>query len=72
MLPAEVLRQAKEELLDWSGLGTSVMEISHRSKQFMAVAEQSEADLRSLLSIPNDYTVLFMHGGGRGQFAKLE
>ena len=71
MLPVEVMRQAKQEFLDWSGLGTSVMEISHRSHQFMALAEQSEADLRRLLAIPNDYTVLFMHGGGRGQFAAV-
>lgn len=71
MLPAEVMLQAKDEFLDWAGLGTSVMEISHRSKPFLEVAEQSEEDLRSLLNISNDYTVLFMHGGGRGQFSAV-
>jgi phosphoserine aminotransferase len=68
MLPRSVLKKAQSELIDWNGLGTSVMEISHRSKAFMAVAEKAEADLRNLLSIPNNYKVLFMQGGGRGQF----
>lgn len=71
MLPAEVMLQAKEEFLDWSELGTSVMEISHRSKPFLALAERSEQDLRSLLNISDDYTVLFLHGGGRGQFSAV-
>ena len=71
MLPHDVLLQAQRELIDWQGLGTSVMEISHRSKAFIAVAEKAEADLRSLLHIPNNYKVLFMHGGGRGQFAAV-
>ena len=70
-LPAEVLKQAQEELLSWQGLGTSVMEISHRSPEFMAVAQESECDLRDLMAIPDNYTVLFMHGGGRGQFAAV-
>lgn len=69
MLPAEVLRRAQQELCDWQGLGTSVMEISHRSKEFIKVAEESEKDLRDLLHIPSNYKVLFCHGGGRGQFA---
>lgn len=68
MLPRSVLKKAQSELTNWNGLGTSVMEISHRSKAFMAVAEKAEADLRNLLSIPNNYKVLFMQGGGRGQF----
>ncbi|MDM7860790.1 3-phosphoserine/phosphohydroxythreonine transaminase [Alteromonas sp. ASW11-36] len=71
MLPAEVLKQAQEELLSWQGLGTSVMEISHRSPEFLAVAQESERDLRDLMAIPDNYTVLFMHGGGRGQFAAV-
>jgi phosphoserine aminotransferase len=71
MLPAEVMQQAQKEFLDWGGLGTSVMEISHRSKAFMQIAEQSEQDLRTLLNIPDEYTVLFMHGGGRGQFSAV-
>lgn len=69
MLPAEVLRRAQQELCDWQGLGTSVMEISHRSKEFIQVAEESEKDLRDLLQIPSNYKVLFCHGGGRGQFS---
>ncbi|WP_100641279.1 3-phosphoserine/phosphohydroxythreonine transaminase [Alteromonas facilis] len=71
MLPAPVLAQAQAELIDWHGLGTSVMEISHRSKEFMRVAEESEQDLRTLMDIPKNYRVLFMHGGGRGQFAAV-
>jgi len=71
MLPESVLRQAAEEMLDWQGSGCSVMEISHRSKPFMAVAEQAEADLRALLAIPDDYRVLFMHGGATGMFSAV-
>lgn len=71
MIPADVLNKAQQELVNWSGLGTSVMEISHRSKEFIAVAEQSENDLRELLSIPDNYHVLFCHGGARGQFAAV-
>lgn len=69
MLPAEVLKQAQQELVDWQGLGTSVMEISHRGKEFIGVAEEAEQDFRDLLQIPSNYKVLFCHGGGRGQFA---
>jgi phosphoserine aminotransferase len=68
MLPKPVLERAQAELIDWNGQGTSVMEISHRGKPFIAVAEKAEADLRALLDIPTNYKVLFMHGGGRGQF----
>ena len=71
MLPADVLRQAQEELVNWQGLGTSVMEISHRSKEFIHVAEEAEKDFRDLLQIPSNYKVLFCHGGGRGQFSAL-
>ena len=71
MIPAEVLEKAQQELVNWNSLGTSVMEISHRSKEFIAVAEQSEKDLRELLSIPDNYHVLFCHGGARGQFAAV-
>jgi len=53
-LPEEVLQQASDELLNWHGLGTSVMEISHRSKEFMAVYEETLTDLRELMSIPDD------------------
>ncbi|RPH29002.1 3-phosphoserine/phosphohydroxythreonine transaminase [Buttiauxella warmboldiae] len=69
MLPADVLRRAQHELCDWQGLGTSVMEISHRSKEFIQVAVEAEQDFRDLLQIPSNYKVLFCHGGGRGQFA---
>ncbi|WP_426445169.1 3-phosphoserine/phosphohydroxythreonine transaminase [Siccibacter colletis] len=71
MLPTDVLRQAQEELVNWQGLGTSVMEISHRSKEFIHVAEEAEKDFRDLLQIPSNYKVLFCHGGGRGQFSAL-
>ena len=71
MLPADVLKQAQQELCDWNGLGTSVMEISHRGKAFIQVAEEAEKDFRDLLNIPSNYKVLFCHGGGRGQFAGI-
>lgn len=67
-LPQAVLKRAQAELLDWNGQGTSVMEVSHRGKPFIAVADKAEADLRKLLSIPSNYKVLFLQGGGRGQF----
>lgn len=71
MLPVEVLRRAEQELCNWHGLGTSVMEISHRSKEFMQVAAESEQDLRDLLKVPANYKVLFCHGGARAQFAAV-
>jgi phosphoserine aminotransferase len=67
-LPQAVLKRAQAELLNWNDQGTSVMEVSHRGKPFIAVAEKAEADLRELMAIPNNYKVLFMQGGGRGQF----
>jgi phosphoserine aminotransferase len=70
-LPLEVLEQARSELLDWSGRGVSVMEISHRSKAFIRVAEQAEADVRELLGVPQDYAVLFLQGGATQQFALI-
>ena len=69
-LPLPVLEQARDELVDWQG-GMSVMEISHRSKAFMDVAERAEADLRELLVIPSGYKVLFMQGGATGQFSAI-
>lgn len=71
MLPEEVLQQASEEMLDWHGSGASIMEMSHRGKEFLAVAEQAEADLRELLQIPNNYKVLFLQGGAALQFAMV-
>jgi phosphoserine aminotransferase len=68
-LPSEVMREARDEFLDWHGGGMSVMEISHRSKAFMRVAEEAEADLRELLRVPRNYKVLFMQGGASAQFA---
>jgi len=69
-LPLPVLEQARDELLDWRG-GMSVMEVSHRSRGFMAVAEQAEADLRELLTIPPNYRVLFVQGGATAQFSAV-
>jgi len=68
-LPAEVLEQVRDELLDWHGIGASVMEISHRGKAFLGIAQQAEADLRELLAIPSNYKVLFLQGGATAQFA---
>jgi len=71
MLVPEVLEQARAELLDWHGKGMSVMEMSHRGKEFVAVAAEAEADLRSLLAIPANYKVLFLQGGATAQFAAV-
>jgi phosphoserine aminotransferase len=71
MLPAEVLRQAQDEMLDWHGSGMCVAEMSHRGKEFMSIAEQAEADLRELLAIPDEYRVLFLQGGASSQFAMV-
>ena len=70
-LPEAVLEQAKAEMLDWRGSGMSVMEMSHRGKEFVAIAEQAEADLRELLAIPANYKVLFLQGGASSQFAAI-
>ena len=71
VLPEEVLLQAREELLDWHGSGVSVMEMSHRGKEFIAIAQKAEADLRELLAIPASYKVLFLQGGASAQFAMV-
>ena len=70
-LPEEVLKQAQEELLDWHGSGCSVMEMSHRGKEFTSIIEQAEADLRELMGIPEQYKVLFLQGGATQQFAQI-
>ncbi|KHD26721.1 MFS transporter [Vibrio caribbeanicus] len=70
-LPKAVMEQAQAEFINWNELGTSVMEISHRSKEFIKVAEDSEQDLRDLLNIPDNYKVLFCQGGARAQFAAV-
>ena len=71
MLPRPVMKKAQQEFLDWNGTGMSVMEVSHRSKEFIALAEESEADLRDILGIPGNYKVLFMQGGATSQFAMV-
>ncbi len=71
MLPSAVMKQAQEELLDWQGSGISVIEMSHRSKQFASIVEESETDLRGLLGIPDSHRVLFLQGGASSQFAMV-
>lgn len=68
-LPVEVLKRAAEEMLDWHGSGMSVMEMSHRGREFISIAEKAEADLRELMGIPASYKVLFLQGGAIGQNA---
>jgi phosphoserine aminotransferase len=68
-LPLEVLEKIREDIPDWNGSGMSVMEVSHRGKAFMDVAARAEQDVRDLLSIPDDYSVLFLQGGATLQFA---
>src|SRR5437660_12400348 len=62
VLPEEVLAQAAAEMLDWHGSGMSVMEMSHRGKEFIAIAEAAEKDFRELLNVPENYKVLFLQG----------
>jgi phosphoserine aminotransferase len=71
MLPVEVLEQAQSELLDYQGMGASIMEMSHRSKEFVAVHESAIQGLRDLLSIPDNYEVLFLQGGATSQFSMI-
>lgn len=68
-LPEEVLRQVAAEMLDWQGSGMSVMEMSHRGREFMSIAETAERDLRELLQVPANFRVLFMQGGGLAENA---
>ncbi|MCB5184531.1 3-phosphoserine/phosphohydroxythreonine transaminase [Methylobacillus gramineus] len=71
VLPKDVLQQASDEMLDWHGSGMSVMEMSHRGKEFMSIAAEAEADLRELLNIPANYKVLFLQGGAHAQFSMI-
>ena len=71
VLPEDVLRQAAADMLDYQGCGMSVMEMSHRSKEFGRIIEEAEADLRSLAGIPDTYKVLFLQGGASSQFAAV-
>ncbi len=70
-LPTAVLEKAQAEMLDWQGKGLSIMEMSHRSKDYVAVAEKAEADLRKLMNIPDNYKVLFLQGGASLQFSAI-
>lgn len=71
VLPEEVLKEAAEEMLDYKGSGQSVMEMSHRSKEYDAIIKEAEADFRELLGLPDSYKVLFLQGGASTQFAMI-
>ena len=71
VLPKDVLQQVQAEMVDWHGSGMSVMEMSHRGKEFMGIAAEAEADLRELMGIPANYKVLFLQGGASSQFAMV-
>ncbi len=71
VLPEEVLKEAAEEMLDYRGCGMSVMEMSHRSKVFDEIIKEAEADIRTLMNIPDNYKVLFLQGGASQQFAAI-
>ncbi|MEE9232914.1 MAG: 3-phosphoserine/phosphohydroxythreonine transaminase [Nitrospirales bacterium] len=71
MLPEAVLKQAQAELPDWHGAGASIMEMSHRGKEFVSVALEAEQDVRDLLGVPDNYKVLFLQGGATTQFATI-
>lgn len=67
-IPSEVMLKVQEELLDYNGLNIGVMEMSHRSPEFAAILKETEANLRKLIKVPDNYTILFMHGGAKTQF----
>lgn len=71
VLPLEVLKKAQAEMLNWHGSGMSVMEMSHRSAEFTEIVTQTEADLRKLLDIPENYKVFFLQGGASLQFTMI-
>ena len=71
VLPVEVLEQARDEMLNWKGAGLGVMEMSHRGKSYVEIAERAEADLRELLGVPEEYSMLFLQGGASFQFSML-
>ena len=71
VLPESVLQEAADEMLDYRGTGMSVMEMSHRSKAYQQIIDEAEADLRTLMGIPDNYKVLFMQGGASQQFAMI-
>ncbi|MDQ6996086.1 MAG: 3-phosphoserine/phosphohydroxythreonine transaminase [Mariprofundus sp.] len=71
MLPTAVIERAQQELPDWNGSGMSVMEMSHRGKEFMSISSKAEKDLREVMSIPDNYKVLFLQGGASAQFTMI-
>ncbi|UCH45061.1 MAG: 3-phosphoserine/phosphohydroxythreonine transaminase, partial [Nitrospiraceae bacterium] len=71
MLPEDVIKKAASEMMDWQGSGMSVMEMSHRGKEFVSIAERAETDLKDLMKIPDNYKVLFLQGGASSQFAMI-
>ncbi len=71
MLPETVLQRAQQEFMDWNNSGMNVMEMSHRGKEFLSIANQAEADLREVMAIPDNYKVLFLQGGASSQFAAI-
>ncbi|OOZ39725.1 phosphoserine transaminase [Solemya pervernicosa gill symbiont] len=71
MVPQAVIERAQQEMLDWNGSGMSVMEMSHRGKEYMSIAAQAEADLREVMAIPENYKVLFLQGGASSQFSMI-
>jgi len=71
MLPETVLKQAQQEMLDWQGTGMSVMEMSHRGKEYLSIAEKAKQDFIDIMSIPDTYDVLFLQGGASSQFAMV-
>ncbi len=71
VLPKEVLAQARDEMMNWHGSGMSIMEMSHRGKEFLGIAAEMEADLRELMAIPASYKVLFLQGGAHSQFSMV-
>lgn len=71
MLPESVLKQAQEEMLDWHGSGMSVMEMSHRGKEYMSIAEKAKQDFIDIMSVPDTHDVLFLQGGASSQFAMV-
>ena len=70
-LPTVVLEQASQEMLDWRGSGMSVMEMSHRGKEFLSIYDKAVADLKTLMAIPDNYKILFLQGGASSQFAMV-
>ncbi len=70
-VPLEVLEKAQREMLDWNGSGMSVMEMSHRGKEFVSIAEKAEADVRELMAVPDNYKIMFLQGGATTQFSMV-